>query len=309
MRVSVIFRKTFADFSSPRLLAAYFVPFLAVGGFLAFGFAGNLPDNLAAMPLRHQERQLLDIFASLSFFWGVGIPLLTIGSVLSANTLALEAETGTLRILLSKPIRRWEVALGTFLAIVAFAVLVGLASQLLIAACLYFFSGASPAAIGGGLLALVPGNLAFAGLVAVVTAGVGTGLAVLTRNRLRTALGGIVLPIFYFAFILVRQFSGVFYEDYFLYLVDVSYHFGNAFVLIHEAVGSGFTPQTQAALAIWSGVYDPPQPLTNPLLGGMPPSLDPVGYLPQVVSLLLLLAVSLGLFGYAVYRFERMDVP
>lgn len=308
MRVRTIFRKTFADFSSPKLLAAYFVPFLAIGGFLAFGFASNLPDDIATMPLRRQELLLFDVYAALSYFWGVGIPLLVVGAVLSANTLALEAERGTLRILLSKPIRRWEVLLGTFLAIVAFSVLVALASMLLIGATVYLFSNASAAAIGGGIFALVPGNLVFALFVAVVAAGLGTALAVLTQNRLRTALAGVVVPILYFAFLPIRQFGADFYGDYFLYVADVSYHFGHAFVLIHGALDSGFTPETQAALAIWSGVYDPQPPLVDPLLGGMPTSLEPVGYLPPVVSVALLLVVSVGLFGFALVRFERMDI-
>lgn len=308
MRVPTIFRKTFADFSSPKFLLAYLVPYLAIGCFLALGFTNDIPDDVATLPLGQQEAILFDTFAALSFFWGVGIPLLVVGAVLSANTLALEAERGTLRILLSKPIRRWEVVAGTFLAILSFSVLVALVSMLLMGVALYVLSGASAAAIGGGIFALVPGNLVFALFVSVVAAGLGTALAVLTRNRLRTALAGVVLPILYFAFLPIRALGGALYEDYFLYVVDVSYHFGHAFVLIHEAVGSGFTPETQAALAIWTGVYDPRRPLVDPLLGGMPTSLDPVGYVPPVVSVAGLLVLAAGLFGFALYRFERMDV-
>ncbi len=308
MRVPTIFRKTFADFSNPKLLVAYFLPFLAIGGFLALGFANNLPDDIAALPLAQQEALLFDTYAALSFFWGVGIPLLVVGAILSANTLALEAERGTLRILLSKPIRRWEVVVGTFLAILAFSLLMALASMLLVGVALYLLSEASAAAIGGGIFALVPGNLVFAVFVSIVAAGLGTALAVLTQNRLRTALGGVVLPVLYFAFLPIRALGGPSYEEYYLYIVDVSYHFGHAFVLAHEAVGSGFTPETQASLAIWTGVYDPKRPLVDPLLGGMPTSLDPVGYVPPVASLVGLLVVSLGLFGFALYRFEHMDV-
>jgi len=40
----------------------------------------------------------------------------------------------------------------------------------------------------------------------------------------------------------------------------------------------------------------------------MPTSLNPVGYVPPVASVALLLVLAAGLFGFALYRFERMDI-
>jgi len=306
--VTVISRKTLGDLSNPKLLAAFFVPFLAVGGFLALATADNeIPEDVATLPLHAQELQLAGAFAPLSYIWGAGVPVLVLGAVLAAMTLATEAEHGTLRILLSKPIRRWEVVVGVFGAITLFSFLLAVACLLLVALLLFQFADASPGALGG-IFGLMPGNLAYALFVSVVIAAVGTVLSVVTRNRVRTLLGGLVFPVFYFVFLPVRVIAGDFYRDYALYLVDINYHFGNAFVFLHERVGDGFTPEMQATLAVWTGVYDPRDAAFDPLLGGLPPSLEPVGHVPQVVSLGVLAALAVGAFAFAVHRFQRMDV-
>lgn len=309
MRAPVIFRKTLGDVSNPKILTAYLVPFLLVGGFLALGLSSDLPDGFAALPLGRQEAELTGTFAAVSFFWGAGIPVLALGGILSANTLAKEAEKGTLRILLSKPIRRWEVVVGMFGAVLVYSFLVAAAGMLLLAVAFRVTMDADPTALDGVVLRTMPGNLAFALFVSVVAAATGTALAVFTRSRLRTALLVLLLPLFYFAFLPIRALAGESYEDYHLYLADVNYHFGNVFVVVHDAAGTGFTPETQASLAAWTGVYDAQSAAYDPMLGGLPTTLELAGHVPAVASLAGLLVGSLGLFVAAVYRFERVDVP
>lgn len=305
-RALTVFRKTFADLSSPKLLTGFFVPFVSIAWFFGLALAENEISGAAA-PLARQETELFASFAVISYFWAAGIPVLALGAVLCANTIAKEAEQGTLRILLSKPVRRWEVFLGTFAAVVAYSVLVTLTSLLLSAVLLVVMGDVGAAAISEGVFAAMPGNLAFALLGASVVTAVGLSLAVFTRNRLRTALGALVVPALYFAFLPVRLFSGGMYEDYHLYLLDVNYHFGNAFVFVHEAVGDEFGVRTQMMIAPWSGVYEMPESGANtdqPLTA----SLDAVGHVPMEVSVLLLALLAVGTFAAGLYRFERMDV-
>jgi ABC-type transport system involved in multi-copper enzyme maturation permease subunit len=305
-RALTVLGKTFADLSSPKLLAGYFVPFLTVAWFLGLVFA-DAEISGGTAPLAQQETELFASFAVISYFWAAGIPVLALGAVLCANAIAKEAERGTLRILLSKPVSRWEVFLGTFAAVVAYSVLVSLTSLLLSAVLLVVMSDVDPAVIPEGVFAAMPGNLAFALLGSSVVTAVGLSLAVFTRRRLRTALGALVLPALYFAFLPIRIFSGDTYEDYHLYLLDVNYHFGNAFVFVHEAVGDEFGVKAQTMISIWSGVYEMPESGANaeqPLTA----SLDPVGHVSMEASFLLLALLAVGTVAAGLYRFERMDV-
>lgn len=302
MRVPTSYLKTLADLSSPKLLAAYFVPFLGVTGFFALGLASNgFPTGV---PLAQQEAELAAAFTLLAYSMAVGFPLLALVGVLCANTLAKEAERGSLRILLSKPARRWRLFAATFGAIVTYSGLVAVASLLLTAVMVVLWGGIPAAAIPTGIFAGMAGHVAYALFGASVVAALGLALAVFTSNRLRTALGALVVPALHFAFLPVRVFSGELYEEYGLYLVDVNYHFGNAFVFVHEAVGGGLSVRSQMNVGIWTGVYEVPTEEPERL----PESLELAGFVPVEASVLLLTLLAVGTFAAGVYRFERMDV-
>lgn len=303
MELPTIYGKTFADLSRPKLVAGYLVPFLAVAWF--FGLA--LSENDLAEPgttVAEQEAALYAAFMPVAFFWAVGIPVLVVAGILSANTLAREAERGSLRMLLSKPVSRWKFLLGTYASVVTYTGLVALANVLLAASLLVEMSDVSPAAVEGGIVEPLAGNLLFALFGACVVAAVGLCLAVFTRNRLQTALGALVVPALYFAFFPIRLLSGAVYDDYALYLLDVNYHFGNAFVYVHEAVGGEFDVRTQAGLAIWTGVYELPEEGAEEL----PASLEPVGNVSMEASVALLALLAVACLAAALYRFQRMDV-
>lgn len=307
-RSLVIVRKSMRDFSRPLWLLGFFVLYLPVTYLLALGLTDSAPDDLGSFPLHVQEQALLEAYATLSFVWALGIPMMVLTAVLGASAVATEAERDTLEILLSKPIRRWEVLIGKFVAVVLFTLL-AMASGLALAAALVFYhSGASPAAIAGSIGHLTVGNLAYALLVAVVVGALGTAAAVASGSRLRTALVALLVPTLFFAFIFTRLVASDIYEEYRLYLLDVNYHFGNAFVVVHDAVGTDLTPSTQLTLAPVMGVYDAAGAGVDPLVGGTSASIPPVGHVPAAASIGLLVGLSVALFAGAVYRFQRMDV-
>jgi len=241
VRAPIILRKTVGDLSDVRVLVAYFVGFLTVAGFLALGFANN--EFEGATTLAEQETRLFGTFVTLAYLWGTGVPVLVLGAVFGASTLAREGEKGRLRVLLSKPVRRWEVLVGTFGGIVVYLFLVAVASTLLTAVLIYEMADVSAAALEGGVFAALPGTLAFALFVSVFMAAIGVCASVFTKNRLQTALAALVVPAFYFAFMMIRLVSRSFYEDYYLYALDAGYHLGHVFVLAHETLGEEFAVQ------------------------------------------------------------------
>lgn len=304
-----VFRKSLREFSNPVWLGVFLLVYAGVCVLVGIGVTQGMPEELGSLPLHVQEQELLAAFGQLAFVWAVGIPMMVLTAVLAASSIATEAERGTLQILLSKPIRRWEVLLGKFAAIFLFSLLAMLAGLSFAATVVYAFSGAAAAAIGGSILHLAAGNVAYALFVAVVVASVGTFVAVVTGSRLRTALATLVVPVLFFAFIFIRIIptSGM-YEDYYLYLLDVSYHFGNAFVFVHEATGTEFSPAAQSVIATTTGVYDTTGTGVDPLVGGMVSTVPLTGYVPPIASVVVLLGGSLALLGVGIYHFQRTDV-
>jgi len=300
-----VFGKTFTDLSNPKILVAYFAPFLVVSWFFGLIYGDNeLTD--AAAPLAQQEIELFSAYLTISFFW-VGLWLLALTAVLSANTLARETEKGTLKILLSKPISRWQVLLGNYAAVVAYASLVGLASLLVWASLLIVMSDLSSAAIPEGIFAALPGAFAYLVFAVAVVAAVGLVLSLVTKSRLQTALSTLVVPILFFAFWVIRLFIDDTYEDFHLYLFDMNYQFGNAFVFINELVGGEFAVETETVLSVFSGVYEVPEEGPD-LDQQLPESLELVGHLSPEVSVVLLSVVAVVSLAGAVYLFETMDI-
>lgn len=298
-----VYRKTLGDLSEPKSIVAYLIVFLSVLFFLALGFTGELPDGVTSLPLAEQELELLKLYAPLSWFWGAGIGLLAAGSLLVSLTLATEAERGTLDLVLSKPVRRWEVLLAVFLANITFLFAVAVASVLLVAVALYVMGGFSAAALDGGVFAVLPATLVYTLFVCAFINAVGMAVSVFTRSRLQTAALTAVVPVLFFVLFVARVFPGSIYEDYSLYLLDVGYHLGNVYTLVVDAVAGPFSPEVQAQVGFWTGVYEVPE---NP--GAVEGSLELIGYVDPGVSLALCLLVTLGSLAVAIVQFQRLDV-
>jgi len=304
MRVPTILRKTVGDLSNPKVLAAYFVPYFGVLVFLALGFGGELEEQAAQLPPSEHAAALLGTFLPVSYFWGAGLALLTLGAVFGPITLAREAEEGTLRILLSKPVRRWEVLAGTYGGVVVYLTLVAVASTLLGAVAVFEVGNVSAATLEEGVLAAMPGMVLYALFVSAVVGSITVSLSVFTADRLRTAVGGLVVPAVFFVCWVTRLISPSRYEDYSLYIVDLGYHLGHAFVLVHEAVGGDLPIQAEQSLGLFAGVYEPPPEGAETA----PESLELVGYVDPVVSVAALSGLAVVGLAAAAVRFHRMDV-
>ncbi|WP_135829899.1 ABC transporter permease subunit [Halorussus halobius] len=309
-RSLVIARKTLRDFSSLKLLLLYFVPYSVITILLSMGLTSSASDDLATLPLRTQEQLLIDSFSQLSFTWAAGIPMMVLIAVLAANGIAKTEQQGTLRILLSKPVRRRQVLLGKFGAIVAFAFLTTIAGIFICAVALYHFSGTVPLALGSSIFTLLPGTLLYAFFVCVLLATVGAIVATVTGGRLQTVLAMLLVPGLFFAFYFVRVVTGgsTVYETYKLHLLDVNYHLGNVFVFFHNVTGVTFSPLTQATLGPVTGVFDASGWGPDPLVGGLSGTVPVVGRVPMFVSVALLTTLAAVLLGLSMYHFNRKDI-
>ena len=298
-------RKTLGDLSNPKALAAYLAVYLGVLFFLALVIGNNVaPDDTGALSVAAQERFMLGAFLTVTHLWAVGLGLLLFGVVAVANTLAREAEEGTLRIVLSKQVRRWEIVLGTFVGIVLYMLAVGIANTF-VAAAVYWFADVAPAALEGAVFETLPAVVLHALVVSVVVAAVGVSLAVATKSRLQTAVGALAIAATYFVMMVVRLLSPERYEDYYFYLADFSYHFGNALVFGYGATVGDIPVEAQMSLSLFSGVYDvrPGEEFET-----MPESFELAGYVDPAVSFAALVGGAAVLLFVAAVRFQRIDI-
>lgn len=302
MRVFLaVFRKTIGDLSDPRTVLAYLAGHVTVLFFLGLGFTNEVPDGVGELPVAEQELELLSVYIPLSWLWGISLPVLLAGAAFAAVTLAKESERGTLGMLLSKPVRRWEVLLAVLAANVVFLFAAGAASALLAAVVMFRMGGFNPAAIGGGVFAVLPETAVYLLFVCVFVGSLGIAAAVVTRNQLRTAVVTALPAVLFFALFVARVLPGSIYEDYSLYVLDVSYHLGNVYVWIHETLGDPLPLDVKAGLALWTGAYELPD-------GEPEGSLELIGYVDPAASLAAVLALSGALLAFAVVRFQRLDV-
>lgn len=306
---TAVFVRTLREFANPKLVVVYLLGVTAVAGAIGFVLADGMPDQVGSLHLYAQEQHLTEAFVQLAFVWGAGIPAMVIVAVLGATAIARERQQGTLQILLSKPVSRRSVLLGKAGAIVVFTLSLMIVGLLISGSALLVAGDISPAAVSGSIFAMLPGSLLYALVVAVILGGIATLIATLTGRLLWAVLGTLVLPAAFFGSIFIRLLAPTpLYEQYFLYIIDISYHFGNLFVLVNDLIGTTFSPSTQQALDTLTGTYDTAGSGIDPLVGGMAGSVPLAGYVPTVVSAGILLAVGIAALVGAVVWFDRIDL-
>jgi ABC-type transport system involved in multi-copper enzyme maturation permease subunit len=309
-RSLVVARKAMRDFASLKLLLAYFVPFGAVTYLFANGMTSAAAPDLATLPLRVQEQVLTASFVQIAFIWSTTFPVMVLVAVLVGNSIAKEAQRGTLRILLSKPVRRRQVLLGKVGAIVLFAFVLTVTNLLVTGAAVFYHADAAPEALGASVFPLLPGALLFGLVVCLALTAFGALIATVTGNRLHTLLATLLIPALFFGFLVGRAMTagtGV-YEDYALYLVDVSYHFGNLYVAALQANGVEFSPFTQAKLGTVTGVFDVSEWGPDPLVGDLSGTVPLVEHVPMALSVGVIGGLCVVLLWSSVAYFERKDI-
>ena len=170
-------------FSNPT---AYIVGmmFLALSGFF---FARDLNDPFPQASL-------------VNFFEGATIILILIAPVLTMRLMAEEQKLGTIELLLTSPVRDWEVIIGKYLASFIFLI-ASLALTLYYTVLLYVFASPDPGPIYAGYL-----GLALYGGAALA---IGLLCSTLTSNQIVAAVVAMgILLVMFFADLASDNISG-----------------------------------------------------------------------------------------------------
>lgn len=306
MKFQVIMSKTLDDLMSLRRMA--FLIFL--GTSLTVLLVGGLSGGDQEMSLQMQTQSLIDYFTIFIFLWTSGFFLSITVSTAAAGFISREHDEGTLLILVSKPINRFEIILGKFLALLISSLIIQSAVLCLSIICLWAFMSLDPYSVQA-LLNLLPWVLLYSFIVMLIFSCIGTALSTILRSRTRIMLIlTIIIMLTFFIGIIPRTVFASTYETYYLYYGDLGYHLGNTMLLLLDQSPTWkMMPQSQLMMAGFTGTYPfTPEGSYDPDMGAWPASLGMTNYVLPIVSLLIWIGVSAGAIALSANVMKRKEV-
>lgn len=312
MRFHIVMLKTLKDlFSIKRSLV-----FLIISLIPVFIFANvsqrEAVFNFKVMTLPMQIQMMNGIFIIMSFIWIAGIPLVLLAAMTCGSFISKEEQDGTLLLLVSKPIRRYEIIIGKFFAFMVSTMILELIAFLLAPLLTFNLLDLDPSALTS-MLNMVPSLYLYSLFVTFVFGAISATLSVLSRNRVKVVMVLVALTILiYFGFSIIRGWTvpiGV-YDKYGMNYFDVNYQLGNSYVFFLEQSGVKIMPPIQGILGQFTGVYEAtdPEMVFDPDLGAMPSSLELKKYNTPLVSLSIWLGLAVFLLVAGVLKFEKKEI-
>ena len=304
-RTTIIIKKTFQDIYSFKktiimliVIAIFPLIFVLLPTTVDFGL---ISPNHAATIIG---------FALIfpAFFWSLGLVYTIIIGTSGAPLIAEEVKSGTMLLLVSKPISRLKIFIGKYIAVYLYGML------------LSFFSIFVIGWIG---VLVKSGNIDhFISLIPFLTAlfiyslfilFLFTSITMAFSSIFKKARSASILIIFisilsYIAFLLIRTLTGQFYTTFQLYHFDLGYHLGNVFILFIETLNA--VPPSiswQMWFANITGVYslgsstDPDQ---NINLGG----LEKTNFYLPVFSLLIWILIAALLLVFGIWSLKKREI-
>ncbi len=284
------------------LIAAGSVPIIA-----AVILSDVIHNEPMFQSLAIQRMFLRDIFLLLTYAWTAGIVLAFSAASSASGFIAKEAKEHTLLILISKPVRRIEILFGKFSAYVVNMLMLE-ALALTITSYLIVYLSGMDLSLWWELLATIPSLLVFVVIVIVIFGAIPMALSATSSSPGRIMLGMAGLATFmYFGFLFIRQVLGSYYEDYWLYSIDLGYHLGNIYIYLLSAFDLNPGYFFQMTMAIFSGVYRfdmmPMDEDQNIMV-----QMETTDSFTQTQSMIIWIAIPLALILLAIVRLHRRNI-
>lgn len=309
MGFRLILRKTFLELSNPfRTLALLAVGILApVLASLAWG------PSLEQASLQAQSAYAAGNFFSISFIWTAGLFLALAVSVPAAGFVCKEYTDGTLSLLVSRPISRWQIVIAKVSALVVYSMLLEALVLLLSAVVIWLWLGLEIDVLNA-LVRSALWTLPYALLVILVFGSVSAALSTYFRSTVRSTLVATMLIVFVFLFSLIgNTLFPKTYDGRQLSVIDPGAHLRNVFVSIVEASQrQDIVPEYYGPLLSFTGLKLEMQPVSYVGYGdflyrktqGHP---EPVKGPGAASSLAIWLAVALGSLGLSAAGISRKE--
>jgi len=268
--------------------------------------------NFANMTLANQVQTVNMIFIIMTFFWIAGLPLVLSISVTCGDFISKEENDGTLLLLVSKPVRRYEIITGKFLAFIVDILILETVAIIFTPLIMYWLLPIDPYVLDT-MVGLIPSLILYSLFVALTFGAIAIALSSISKSRFKTIMILVAIAIaVFFGFMVFRGYmnaAGI-YDPYGAW-VDVNYHMGNSYMFFLDSTGYRMTPPLQAVLGSFTGTYSAVDPsmLYDQDIGAMYPSLTRTDYVSPLASLFGWSLFTVLLLVLGILRFQKREIP
>ncbi len=301
----ILVKKTFQELASlKKFLVSLIIMLIPLIVTIAF------PSTIEyeSISPQHAAAAISIAIVFILFFWTLGISFICIIGTSGASLISEEVHSGTMLILVSKPIMRVKIFIGKYIglflygATLSFVAIfsIGWIAVLRYSANIIHFFGIIPFLFVTYLYSLVL-LLIFCSITLALSSIV---------NRPRNA-GLIVIFLVIFSFLgmmILKMFLADSYETYYLYIIDLGYHLGNIYVGFLDFFNA-IPPvaEWQTWFAQFTGVYDIASP-TDPDQGINPGGMKRTDYVYPWVSLLVWIGIAVFLLIYGLISLKKREI-
>ncbi len=304
-RTTVVIKKTFQDIYSFKKMIAMIIIMLILP-LIYISLAS--PVDFGLISPFHAATVISIALAFPFFFWSLGLSYTIFIGISGSPLIADEISSGTMLILISKPISRIKIFLGKFIGVFLYGMVLSFIA--------IFVSGWMGVLIKSGnidhFVSLIPFLTAlylYSLFILFLFTSITMALSSIFKKSRNASVGILLITIFSFlAFQLIRTMVGSAYAIFQLYHFDLGYHLGNVFILFIESLNA-IPPSTswQNIFGLLTGVYStesPVDPDQNINLGGY----SKTNYYLPIVSLLLWLLIAFLLLAFALISLRKREV-
>jgi len=310
-----IIEKTFFDLIKPikfavSLLIMLIQPLILILSPLMIGFGSITTINVDfdSISVEHAASIITIVLAYPLFSWTFGIVFTSILGIFGAPLVAEEVDSGTILILVSKPINRYKIFLAKYIALFLYGILLSFSIIFLVGwIAVIRYSGNVSHFIG--ILPFLYSLFLYAILLTLIFTSITLAFSSIFKKSRNAALAVILIVVLSFlGFPYIKALLQVNYERFQIYHFDIGYHLGNVFVLFIEIFDA--IPPTAAWQIYFAqnfGVFkyvayvDPDQ---NINLGG----LEKTNYYLPVISLLIWIIIALLLLFYGFISIKKREI-
>ena len=236
------------------------------------------------------------------YTYGLVFPIIIVAS--AGPLIAEEVDSGTMLILVSKPIDRTRIMLGKFIGLFLFGMIINIIALSIIS---IMAAGSYPA---GEIPIFFGINLIYSTIILLFFGGFTLGLSGAFRKPKNVIMLPLMIVIFAFLIMMIFRMllvsSGA-YEDFQLYHFDIAYHLGNVYLGIIEVfIPSIWEEQQFVGLFAYFGLIRF-RDFTNE--HGYPDwEMFAADYYLPAISLIAIILIVVILLAIGTYRFYKREV-